>query len=268
MKWSLTSRRVRGRPVLEFAMVALTLSFGLSPLTSRAATLVLAPVADATLYEDSAATANGAGEVLVAGRTNQASGSRRRSLLRFDPSGLPDGAVISSVSLQLFLLAVTTAETNLSLHRATTPWTEGPADPGGTETTGAIAVSGDVTWRYASFDSSTWTTLGGDALAAPSATQSVGSTSGAYSWTSAELGLDVSAWAEDPTQNFGWLLRGDELAPQTAKRFASSDNPDPALRPALVIEYHVIPEPAIVALCGLGLPFLMWSRRLRVRDQT
>lgn len=244
------------------AAVALTALCVFGPCSTHAATLTLLPLADASLYEESAATtANGSGEVLVAGRTNQATGSRRRSLLRFDLTGLPAGAVISSASLQLFLFTVTTAETGLSLHRTTTPWTAGPSDPAGNESNGSAAVVGDATWNFASFDASPWTTPGGDALAAPSATLRVGTSSGFYTWSSAGLTSDAAAWATDPAQNFGWLLRGDELAPQTAKRFASSENPDPSIRPVLFIEFEPIPEPGAGALLLGGLAMLFRRRR-------
>lgn len=249
-------------PASRVAAVVLFALGGLSPLSTHAATLTLPPVADASLYEESATTtANGAGEILAAGRTNQPTGSRRRSLLRFDLSSLPDGAVISSVSLRLFLFTVTTAETGLSLHRATTAWTEGPSDPAGNESNGAAAVVGDATWNFASFDASAWTASGGDALAAPSATLSVGTTSGYYTWSSAGLTSDAAAWVTDPLQNFGWLLRGDELAPQTAKRFASSENEDPSRRPLLLIEFEPIPEPQATALVAGALAMLFRPRR-------
>lgn len=222
---------------------------------AAAATVSLVPVADATIYEESspAATANGAGEFLLAGRTNQAANSRRHSLLRFDLSALPVGATISSATLRLHLIAVNTADTSISLHRLTTAWTEGPANPAGNESTGVAAAIGDVTWLAASQSSLLWTSAGGDADANPSATTTVGAAAGLVSWSSPTMVSEAQAWLDLPATNFGWLLRDGESTPQTAKRFASRENADPALRPELIIEFTPVPEPSTVWLLPAGL---------------
>lgn len=249
------------RRPFAIAATALAAVAGPGSLSTQATTLALQPTADASLYEESTTTtANGAGEILLAGRTNQPSNSRRRSLLRFDLTGLPADAVISSVSLRLFLFTVTTAETGVSLHRVSTTWSEGPSDPAGNETSGSAAVVGDATWRFAGFNTAEWTSLGGDADPSPSATLNVATTSGFYDWTSPAMISDAAAWAADPARNFGWLLRGDEISPQTAKRFASSDHPDPSLRPVLFIEFEAIPEPGVASLVLGGLSLLRRRR--------
>jgi len=241
---------------------ALGILLALVPAPALAATLALSLAADAVLYEDAAGTtANGAGEFLLAGRTNQAAGSRRRSLLRFDAGALPADAVITGVSLRLFLFAVTTAETDLQLHRLTRPWTEGPADPAGNESGGAAALAGDVTWRHTHFDQSLWTSPGGDAAGDPSATLPAGTASGFLTWTGPGLTADLTAWVADPSLNAGWLLRDAETVPQTAKRFASGDHADPALRPVLTIEFTPVPEPSAASL--LLAAFGLLSRRTR-----
>jgi hypothetical protein len=245
--WRAWSPAVVLRPFrpAQLSLVALAMV----PAQASAATLALNPVADAVLYEDAAGTtANGAGEFLLAGRTNQTSNSRRRSLLRFDASTLPVDAVITGVSLRLFLFAVTTADTDLQLHRLTRPWTEGPADPAGNESGGATALAGDATWRHARFDQSLWTSPGGDAADDPSATLRAGTESGFLTWTGPGLTADLTVWLADPSLNAGWLLRDGESVPQTAKRFASGDHADPALRPVLTIDYEIIPEPSAASL--------------------
>ena len=61
---------------------------------------------------------------------------------------------------------------------------------------------------------------------------------GVYSWSSAPgLVRDVRLWLTAPQRNFGWVLMGDETARQTAKRFASRDASDPAVRPVLEITF-------------------------------
>ncbi len=236
---------------------------------SGAATLQLAPVMDGMIYEDAGGiTANGTGEFLLAGRTNQASGSRRRSLLQFDFTALPADVVISSASLQLHLVAVTTADLALSLHRLTTPWTAGAANPAGNESSGATALTGDSTWLHASFPGTFWTTPGGDHAATPSASSTVTSAAGFFTWTSPGLAADVQQWLEVPSSNAGWLLRGDEVSPQTAKRFDSADSATPEWRPRLTLTYEVIPEPSSAFLLLSGVVILQGSRRHRSAKQT
>ena len=48
---------------------------------------------------------------------------------------------------------------------------------------------------------------------------------------------DVQAWLDDPLTDFGWLLRGNEGASQTARRFDSRQNSVEANRPVLTIVY-------------------------------
>ena len=41
----------------------------------------------------------------------------------------------------------------------------------------------------------------------------------------------------------GWILLGDESVPQTAKRFSSRENINPALRPMLEVTYTIAEQP-------------------------
>ena len=229
-----------------------------------AASITLYPIRDAAIYEDAGGiTANGAGGNLLAGRTNQATGSRRRSLLQFDFSGLPDGAVIHSATLRLELLVVSTANLAVSLHRLTSPWTTAGSDPAGNESAGVAALTGDTTWLHTTFSGSLWNAPGGDHVAVPSATQIIASSPGSYFWTSPALASDIQQWLAQPQENRGWLLRGDEVAPQTAKRFVSSDSPSLDLRPALTLEFSEIPEVSTTACCVLSLCLAAGNRARR-----
>jgi hypothetical protein len=60
----------------------------------------------------------------------------------------------------------------------------------------------------------------------------------------------VQAWLADPTSNHGWLLRGDETAGGSSKRFESRESPDPSLQPVLVVEFGRPPTSCTDA--GLG----------------
>jgi hypothetical protein len=52
---------------------------------------------------------------------------------------------------------------------------------------------------------------------------------------------DVQIWLDNPTQNFGWILIGNEVDANSSKRFETRETADPLLRPSLTIKY-VPPE--------------------------
>jgi hypothetical protein len=57
------------------------------------------------------------------------------------------------------------------------------------------------------------------------------------------------------------MLRSDELSGQTAKRFVSADSAFAGLRPVLVVEFTVVPEPAIGLLGVMGGVVVLGRRR-------
>lgn len=194
---------------------------------------------DNTLYEHgTGALSNGAGVHLFAGRTNQNEGfALRRALVAFDVAGeIPAGATITATSLTLNMSKSNASATNVSLHRVTSAWGEGTSDAAANEGGGVSATTDDATWIHTFFDSATWTSPGGDYEAPASATQTVDAL-GSYTWESAQLTADVQAWLDNPTENFGWILIGDESTEITSKRFDSRENTVAANRPALAVTY-------------------------------
>ena len=114
---------------------------------------------------------------------------------------------------------------------------EGASDANGNEGGGAAAADGDATWLHSSFDSSLWSNTGGDYRGTPSAVKVVGGT-GSYTWASTDqLVLDVQSWINDPSENFGWALVGDESSSRTAKRFASRTFNDSDKWPVIAVEF-------------------------------
>jgi len=49
---------------------------------------------------------------------------------------------------------------------------------------------------------------------------------------------DVQLWLNTPANNFGWLVLGNESGSQTAKKFDTRENSNPANRPVLTVFYH------------------------------
>jgi len=194
-----------------------------SPRWASAETAVLEPDRDATLYESAGGTlANGSGDHLFFGRTDQGSDFRRRALLRFDiASAIPAGATVTSVSLAFAVDRIRDASPRtVALHRCGASWGEGPSNAGGNEGRGGGAAAGDATWIHRTLPSVLWTNPGGDFAPSASATVAVGST-GPYTVTStAALVGDVQAWIDAPATNAGWVVIGDETTERTAKRSA------------------------------------------------
>jgi hypothetical protein len=200
--------------------------------------VTLEPIRDNTLYEvtpDTTALSNGAGDHLFSGRT--ADGVLRRALLVFDvASALPEGAIIEDVSLTLHVSRAQVADRLATLHRVLADWGEAGSDAPGQEGRGAAAEPGDATWFHAFFPGVVWANPGGDFAAAASGGTTIGGI-GSYTFSSPEMANDVVLWLSDPSQNFGWIVLGDETVDSTAKRFDSRENPDLPVRPQLVIEY-------------------------------
>lgn len=208
-------------------------------LDAHAATVLIPAESDNTLYEDpDGAFSNGAGQHFFAGLTG--AGVKRRAVLRFALAGsLPPDVTIHAVELRLNASQVTLGARPVSLHRALAAWGEGTSDATGNEGAGATSTAGDATWIHAFYPGTLWAALGGDFEAAASATTLVDGL-GPYAWLSTPaLVNDARLWQTSPGLNYGWVLVGDETAASTAKRFDSSENPNPLVWPVLVVEYEV-----------------------------
>jgi hypothetical protein len=247
----------------------------LFPGLALANTVVLTADRDNTLFENSTGSlSNGAGSYLFSGATSHS--GRRRALLHFDLSALPQGSTITNVTLQLFMsFTVAGGDQAQTLHRALADWGEGTSNSGGSVSSGggsgAASTTNDATWIHRFFPGQMWSSAGGDFAAMSSATQMVSATVGSYNWSSAQLTADVQGWANDRTTNFGWVLTGPEASTETAQRFNTRENPDDTTRPKLVVEFTApasVPIPpwtsavlgALVVLAGLSL-----NRRQRTK---
>jgi hypothetical protein len=206
----------------------------------RAETATLSALKDNTLYQNSTGQlSNGAGMHFFAGRTTTqlpAAERTRRGLIAFDVSSIPAGATITSVSLTLHVSRTNAGPMNMQLRRVLADWGEGTSAAGRGEGGGAPATTNDATWVHRFFNSTSWSTPGGDFSTTVSATTSVGGI-GNYTWSGAGLVADVQAWVNGTSSNFGWILLGNEVSIGTAKRFDSSENSTVAFRPSLVVQF-------------------------------
>ena len=215
----------------------------LTASAARADTVTISASKDNTLYEDAAGSlSNGAGEFFFAGRTNQTSGQAiRRGLIAFDIAGsVPAGSKIVRVTVTLHVSKFPNlmgGPQPFSLHAVLADWGEGTSDSAASPGQGAAATTGDATWLHRFFNTSLWSNPGGDFSATGSSSASLSGV-GFYTWPSSpKLVADVQKWLDQPATNFGWIVIGDELTGQTARRFDSRQNSVTADRPSLSVDF-------------------------------
>ncbi|MEO6730440.1 MAG: DNRLRE domain-containing protein [Ferruginibacter sp.] len=204
-------------------------------------TVILTAVKDNTIYQDGTGNSNGSGQNLFAGTTGPGGGnSARRALLKFDLSGIPALATISSATLTLYCNKTTSGPSSVKIHKLLADWGEGSSDAGGNEGAGIAAAVNDATWLSRINLLNLWALPGGDFSAIASATTSIDAPNTSYTWSSPAVIADVQSWVTAPLLNFGWIIIGDESIASTAKRFASRENPTVAQRPRLSVTYSSI----------------------------
>jgi hypothetical protein len=213
------------------ALVVLTISWTFHSSAQNQVTI--GSERDNTLFEDTTGSlSNGAGPNMFAGRNNL--GQTRRAVISFDVAAvIPSGATIDSVRLTLFMSQSSSGPENIELYTVTSDWGEGTSNSTGGQ--GAPATTDDATWVHTFFDAQFWSAVGGDYSAVVSDVREVDSI-GFYTWGStSQMVSDVQSWVDDPAGNHGWILKGNEGANQTAKRFDTKENSMPANRPALTL---------------------------------
>lgn len=200
---------------------------------------------DGTLYEANPATvANGVGSHFFVGRT--AVGDRHRGLIAFNFASIPPGSTINSVSLALSLDRSRGSNLAISMYRVAAAWGEGTSNAGNAnDGDGAPATAGDITWTHRVFNTTPWTTPGGDYVGVASATASVSGVN-FYTWSGSGLVADVQGWLATPATNFGWLMKGPETQEGNSKRFMSGDSTNTFQVPVLTVNFTppVVPCPA------------------------
>jgi len=211
-----------------------------SPLFAE--TVYLSATQDNTLYESpTGRLSNGAGEHMFVGLTNEQ--VRRRAVIAFKNLGtIPEGATISSVKLHMHVSRESSNPEFVQLFRLISDWGEGTSDALDNEGAGANSTTDDATWAQKFWPNFNWTNLGGDFVGDSSAGDLVG-VIGDYSFGSSPgMVADVQLWLDQPAQNFGWILIGDETNRST-KRFDSRENTIAGNRPVLEVSYKTTGTP-------------------------
>jgi hypothetical protein len=216
---------------------------------------------DNSLLEDAnGSVSGGLSSAVYLGRLGLSGGNlKRRAVMTFDLSAIPSNAVVTQVSLTLTVLKGNGADTQVALHKLTKNWGEG-ASSGGPQ--GGPSTPGSATWIHTSYSGSFWTNPGGDFDAATSGSQLV-SVFGAPVWDSSVAGNqrmvnDAQGWVSNPTNNFGWILIGDEVNTSTAREIASKETGFG--QPSLTVTYSV-PEPGTIGVIGIIALASLGTRR-------
>ena len=208
------------------------------PVVANAqSSVTLTPDKDNSIYSEDATVSNALGENLFAGVTSTGD-KKRRSLIHFNLSAIPAGAVITSVSLALTCnnMSPQSGNAGINLHKLTNDWGEGTSvnNPNGT---GSPASTNDATWSSRFYNTTLWSTPGGDFSATVSGSASI-SQLGPLTISTSTMANDVQSWVNTPASNFGWAIVGNkETESANARRFASGNNASESDRPHLTIVY-------------------------------
>jgi hypothetical protein len=227
------------------------LCLGFAASAAVAGTIELPALKDNTLYQsNSGSLSNGSGPSVFVGRN--AMGAERRTVIAFDvASAVPENEVVVSATLRLRMVQTITGISQISTHVLLADWGEGTSVAlDGNGGSGAPSQPGDATWIHTFFPDETWGSAGGDFVAAASATVNVGGEA-FYNWTSPQMAADVNAWLDDPSSNFGWLLRTNTPGAPTAKRFSSREAVA-SFAPKLILVTEPVAEPCPTDLDGSG----------------
>jgi len=249
-----------------------------------ASMVTLSAAQDATLLGGSDATSNAslADPGIFVG--TDGADNPKRGLIEFNIAGssIPAGSIITGVTLQLTVGQVAgsgggsgggsgSAET-ISLFDESQAWGQPTNVAGSTNFSGtghgAAPHTGDATWNYAFYTTTPWTTAGGDWSSSLTdiADASVTGTLTSFNWSSAAMVADVQSWLDDPTANFGWIIKNaNETTATDFRAFwsaqgAAADN-NSSLAPILTVTY--VPEPLSLSLIAIVAPVLLCRRRRR-----
>ena len=236
---------------LTFLLLLTFLAFSSTGYTSESVEVQIGAAKDNTLYEStSGSLSNGLGEHFFAGRTGAGGGSKiRRGLISFNIDGnIPAGATIQSVTLTLSMNRTISGNQTVSLHKLTADWGEGTSNAAFNEGMGDSATTNDATWIHRFYNSTFWTTPGGDYISSASASTIVGGIASYTFGSSAQMVAEVQDWLDNPGNNYGWILIGNESVGTTAKRFSSKQDTSETSWPSLAVTY--LPPPCCTGLRG------------------
>ena len=216
-----------------YSVITILMFAGLS-LMAQTTELEITSSLDNTIFQD-LALSNGVGEYIFTGKSN--AGVVRRALVQFDLADVPAGVTVDSAFLILTPVKVKPDSAIVAVHRVLTEWGEGSSRAEEGDGKGAPATAGDATWTHAKHPANPWVKSGGDYVIESSAVDTVRAGT-EVAFRSDKLTLDVNFWLQNPSNNYGWILIGNEVNNATSAKFGSRDNNDTNVWPALKLYYQ------------------------------
>ena len=163
----------------------------------------------------------GAATTLQSGGFLLGTTNARRGVFKFDISRIPTSAVVQSAVFTGVVSSVSGSFNKpLNVHQITKTWVEG--------TNNGTASTTSATWTN-------WTTAGGDFNATISAATTV-TAAGTFTWDITSLAQN---WITTPANNFGILMKCDELGSTSMYAIFVPKEGTAASRPKLTITYVV-----------------------------
>ncbi|QYR21853.1 cadherin-like beta sandwich domain-containing protein [Paenibacillus sp. sptzw28] len=163
----------------------------------------------------------GASNLTYVGRVQAYVNDRKRALHKFDVSSIPSNAIITSATLELYLVEGVNNTVSMGAREILEPWVEG-------NKSGTAASAGETTWNNQPLYDAATVDI-----------QSVSYTPN--TWKTFTLTGTVRQWVEGGKPNYGVEIVDQDEATNVAnyKGFASSEYSDSTKRPILRINYYI-----------------------------
>lgn len=171
-------------------------------------------------------------DFLIVGKTGEF--QKKRTLIQFDLSEVPQGASVIEATLRVFYFASTKPgwlpneqgiDRTVQAHRLLVPWHEGQAN--------SEKATNNTAWNvpYIGVD-------GSDALAEPEDAQLW--TCEQYNWQEFEVTDATQFWVDNPEQNYGLLIyaTNDNVSGMDMRFYSREHNGDASLRPKLQVVWE------------------------------
>ena len=180
---------------------------------------------DSSLRQNQPNTPQGALASMRIGR-GAAAGANFRPIIRFNLTGVPQGAVINSARLGLYFFNIPAGDSTANRTYDIYKVQQNPARDW---------IELQATWnRYNT--TNLWTTAGGDYIGTPTGNITFDSTA-LNSFVYWDVTSDVQNFSDNRSQNFGWIIMDSQNTARTRRDFRSKEAVTAAQRPVLILNY-------------------------------
>lgn len=226
-------------------------------------TLVIGATHDATIKSQTTTNttdqfdssfASGVGDALAVGVSDDVE-VKFRTLVQFDLSNLPGNAKITDARLQFTLLKSGFQTETIYVHKITEDWEKGSWDDevdipewdfNAYHICSNITIANEkaVTWKYSQYSTlKEWDIAGGSVMNNASDSSS-SKFSNNLSFNSEGLITDINNWRNNPSSNFGWMLKYKEEntikdGGRLIRYYSAEGGKGKGGKPKLIINYYL-----------------------------